>query len=116
MEELNYDIAKWKEIGLLDGIPEDRHENAVKIFNVTLNHLIKIQQPNEQYETAPMMVIHRILRVIDINEKQTLEIIDDFKKVKFHELDDAFPFLDAEALMCEHIALYAEMKLKELQK
>ena len=111
MKEVNYNIEKWKEIGLLDGIPENRHENAVRILNTTINYLINIQQPNEQYETAPMGVIYGILQIVDITEKQTIGIIDEFKKTKIHELENVFSFFDAEALICE----YVEVMLKKLK-
>ena len=117
MEELNYSIEKWKLIGVLEDIPEERHENAVNVLNTTLKFIneLSLTSPKENFETAPIMVMIRILRELDISTEQAIEIIKEFKQtVKNPPLEDVFSLLFDWGL--QYISTYSDFKIKELQK
>lgn len=110
VEELDYDIAKWKEVGILEGIPEERHGNAVKALNTALNYILI---GSDIDKTWAMQVIRKILVEFELNKEEVIEIIKEFEASKFPELDDCFPMnIDYD---CEKVCIYCDWKLEQLR-
>lgn len=114
---MEYNLEKWKSIGALEGIPENRHENAVNAFNTTIKFIVDenttLNNESNNFEIMPLILIQRIFREIDINVNQTLNTIKEFKIFKHPELSDSFPFFTTEMIMNESCRLFAEIKINQ---
>ena len=117
---------QWDNIGLLEGFPDNRKFEATHALNVVFNWIKKRHEEPEQdipgftgqHELLPLHVIHKMIRTIDLNDQQILEICNEvheaFDKFDIDEiLKHTYSTIDAEA---EFVYEFSENKIKQYKK
>jgi hypothetical protein len=73
-------VERWTEIGIMDGVPEDRKEAVANGFEFAYKFLMERENSNPdadtQFETISFPIIRRIVEKIDLSETELLEIIN----------------------------------------
>ena len=108
---------QWKEMGLLDGTSEEFEERATKAMNVAFLHMYDShEEGKEQFELLPLMVISRVIRSVEMTDKEALEICKEVetatKTYDFNQFN-GYSSIDVEA---EFVAEFVDKKLEELKK
>ena len=108
---------QWKEMGLFDGTGEEFEVKATKAMNVAFLFMYdKHEEGKEKYELLPLMVIHRLIRSIDMTDDEALEICKEVETaVERYDFNtfDGYSSIDVEA---EFVAEFCDNKLEELKK
>ena len=111
----SYNKEKWEQIGLLEGVPEDRKNMAVESMNFAMNWLSHLNDNSDEdiseIETITLPVILRIALQIDLTKAEVLECCKELRQQwsKF----DRTRFqgnIDPEAAFCKS---FAEMKINQ---
>lgn len=79
MENMENNL-NWEEIGLLDGLPENRKKNVADAFTITYEYVLSMPSKDGQYETLAFPIIRRIVGNFDLNKEQIIEIIEEFRE------------------------------------
>lgn len=73
-------VERWTEIGIMDGVPEDRKEAVANGFEFAYKFLMERENSNPdadtQFEIISFQIIRRIVEKIDLSEAELLEIIN----------------------------------------
>ena len=109
---------QWKEMGFFDGTSEEFEEKATKAMNVAFFFMKDKHEEgkSEQFELLPLMVISRVIRSVEMTDKEALEICKEVetatKTYDFNQFN-GYSSIDVEA---EFVAEFVDKKLEELKK
>jgi len=110
-------LKRWKRIGLLKDLPENRMEMMANSFEYLLNLLEEIEEKkpsNGDANSIAFPIIRRIGGVIDITNNDIVNIVKEINEQykDYNTFDEKLYGDDKELAFCTE---YSEKKIKELK-
>jgi len=107
---------QWEKIGLLDTLPKERKDMAVKAFNAAIKFLTENEtEEHKPFETVGFPVLIRIIREVDLSAEEVPQILQEVA-VAMEEYDynkfNGFYSIDVEM---EFVVEFSEKKIEELK-
>ena len=71
---------KWEELGLLDGLHDNRKKDVAKAFTIIYEYVESNPSTDGQYETLAFPIIRRIVGNIDLTREEIIQVIKESRE------------------------------------
>lgn len=103
---------KWGELGMLDGLLNNRKKNVAKALTITYEYISNMPSTDDQCKTLIFPIIRRIVEKFDLTKEEIIEIIKEFREsLKNFNSTNIFQ-TDAEV---EFVSLFSDLKINSLE-